>query len=66
MRHIVQAETDPGWLQQSVVERGLRTVAERGLGYDVLIRADQLPQAIRMAERRFYHLHDEELTNRCC
>jgi len=51
LRHIVQAETDPGWLQQPVVERGLRTLAERGLGYDVLIRADQLPQAIRMAER---------------
>ena len=51
LRHLVQAETDPGWLQRPAVERGLAALAERGLGYDVLIRADQLPQAIRLAER---------------
>jgi L-fuconolactonase len=51
LRHIVQAETDPGWLQRPAVERGLGALAERGLGYDVLIRAGQLPQAIRLAER---------------
>jgi L-fuconolactonase len=51
LRHIVQAETDPGWLQRPAVERGLTALATRGLGYDVLIRADQLPQAIRLAER---------------
>lgn len=50
-RHIVQAETDPGWLQRPAVERGLTMLAERGLGYDVLIRAGQLPQATRLAER---------------
>ena len=51
LRHLVQAETDPGWLQRPAVERGLGALAERGLGYDVLIRAGQLPQAIRLAER---------------
>ncbi|MEU6254356.1 amidohydrolase family protein [Streptomyces sp. NPDC047043] len=51
LRHIVQGESDPHWLQRPDVERGLRAVGERGLGYDVLIRSHQLPQAIRLAER---------------
>ncbi|WP_330351090.1 amidohydrolase family protein [Streptomyces sp. NBC_00582] len=51
VRHLVQGESDPGWLQQPAVERGLRAVAERGLGYDVLIRSHQFPQAIQLAER---------------
>jgi len=51
LRHIVQAEPDPAWLQRPAVERGLTAVAGRGLGYDVLIHAGQLPQAIRLAER---------------
>ncbi|MFF4364215.1 amidohydrolase family protein [Streptomyces sp. NPDC001604] len=51
VRHVVQAESDPHWLQRPDVERGLRAVGERGLGYDVLVRSHQLPQAIRLAER---------------
>ncbi|MBA2813295.1 amidohydrolase family protein [Streptomyces sp. KM273126] len=51
LRHLVQGEPDPEWLQRPPVERGLRAVQERGLGYDVLIRDHQLPQAIRLAER---------------
>jgi L-fuconolactonase len=51
LRHIVQAETDPAWLQRPDVEHGLNTLAQRGLGYDVLIRDHQLPQTIRLAER---------------
>ncbi|GAA3808761.1 amidohydrolase family protein [Streptomyces coacervatus] len=51
LRHLVQSETDPHWLQRPDVERGLQAVGERGLGYDVLIRSHQLPQAIRLAER---------------
>lgn len=51
VRHLVQGESDPDWLQQPSVERGLRAVGERGLTYDVLIRAHQFPQAIRLAER---------------
>lgn len=51
VRHIVQGESEPQWLQRPDVERGLRAVEERGLGYDVLIRSHQFPQAIRLAER---------------
>jgi predicted TIM-barrel fold metal-dependent hydrolase len=51
LRHVVQAEPDPDWLQRPSVERGLSALSQRGLGYDVLIRSEQLPQAIRLAER---------------
>ncbi|MCQ9129633.1 amidohydrolase family protein [Streptomyces hilarionis] len=51
VRHVVQAEPDPHWLQRPEVERGLRAVGARGLGYDVLVRAPQLPQAVRLAQR---------------
>ena len=51
VRHVVQAEPDPHWLQRPDVENGLRAVGKRGLGYDVLVRDHQLPQAIRLAER---------------
>ncbi|MFG2576245.1 amidohydrolase family protein [Streptomyces sp. NPDC048481] len=51
VRHLVQDESDADWLQRPSVERGLRAVAERGLGYDLLIRDHQFPQAIRLAER---------------
>ena len=51
VRHLVQGEPDPQWLQQPAVERGLRAVQDRGIGYDVLIRSHQFPQAIRLARR---------------
>ncbi|MET7702388.1 amidohydrolase family protein [Streptomyces sp. NPDC005485] len=51
VRHLVQGESDPKWLQRPDVEQGLRATAERGLGYDVLVRSHQLPQAVRLAER---------------
>jgi len=51
LRHLVQGETDPKWLQRPDVEGGLRAVRDRGLGYDVLVRDHQLNQAIRLAER---------------
>ncbi|MFJ4674222.1 amidohydrolase family protein [Kitasatospora purpeofusca] len=51
LRHVVQGEDDPEWLQRHTVERGLRAVRDSGLGYDALIRSDQLPQAIRLAQR---------------
>ncbi|MDX3520096.1 amidohydrolase family protein [Streptomyces scabiei] len=50
LRHVVQGEADCDWLQRPVVEWGLRTVRDLGLGYDLLIHAHQLPQAIRLAE----------------
>jgi L-fuconolactonase len=51
LRHLVQGETDPGWLQRPDVERGLAAARDRGLCYDVLVRSHQLDQAIRLAER---------------
>ncbi|MER7755022.1 amidohydrolase family protein [Kitasatospora sp. NPDC097643] len=51
LRHLVQGESDPDWLQRPDVERGLAAVRDRGLGYDVLVRSHQLDQAIRLAER---------------
>ncbi|MER6069633.1 amidohydrolase family protein [Streptomyces sp. NPDC001817] len=51
LRHLVQGETDPGWLQRPDVERGLAAARDRGLRYDVLVRSHQLDQAIRLAER---------------
>ncbi|MBP5880280.1 amidohydrolase family protein [Streptomyces scabiei] len=51
VRHLVQGEPDPGWLQQPSVKRGLRAVGERGLAYDVLIRSHQFGQAVQLAER---------------
>ncbi|MFI8528885.1 amidohydrolase family protein [Streptomyces aquilus] len=51
LRHLVQGETDPEWLQRPDVERGLGAARDRGLRYDVLVRAHQLDQAVRLAER---------------
>ncbi|WP_432584739.1 amidohydrolase family protein [Streptomyces sp. HD1123-B1] len=51
VRHLVQGEPDPEWLQRPSVESGLRAVLGRGLGYDILIRHHQLGQAISLAER---------------
>ncbi|MBW8792454.1 MAG: amidohydrolase family protein [Streptomyces sp.] len=51
LRHLVQGETDPDWLQRTDVERGLGAARNRGLRYDVLVRDHQLDQAIRLAER---------------
>ncbi|MFM9453745.1 amidohydrolase family protein [Streptomyces europaeiscabiei] len=51
VRHVVQDEPDPEWLQRPSVERGLRTVSDHGLGYDLLVRSHQLGQAVRLAER---------------
>jgi L-fuconolactonase len=51
VRHVVQGEADPGFLQRPLIERGLREIARRGLTYDILIKAHQLPQAIACVER---------------
>ena len=46
VRHVVQAEPDPAFLLREDIQRGLVEVARRGLTYDLLIKAHQLPQAI--------------------
>jgi L-fuconolactonase len=48
IRHLVQDEPDPGWLDRSEVRQGLRAVGAAGLVYDLLIRPGQLPAALRL------------------
>ena len=46
MRHQVHDEPDPDWLARADVRRGLTAVQDRGLAYDLLIRARELPAAV--------------------
>lgn len=46
IRHQVHDESDPEWLGRADVRRGLVAVRERGLAYDLLVRARELPAAI--------------------
>ncbi|HEU5419703.1 MAG TPA: amidohydrolase family protein [Streptosporangiaceae bacterium] len=48
IRHLVQDEPDPGWLDRPDVRRGLRAVGAAGLVYDLLVRPPQLPAALRV------------------
>jgi L-fuconolactonase len=52
LRHQVHDEPDPEWLARADVRRGLAAVEARGLAYDLLVRARELPAAID-AVRRF-------------
>ena len=47
VRHIVHDEPDPNWLAQPSVISGLRAIAEAGLAFDLLVRARELPAAIK-------------------
>ncbi|WP_020138355.1 amidohydrolase family protein [Streptomyces sp. 351MFTsu5.1] len=46
VRHLVQAEPDPAWLNRPDVRRGLAAVSDAGLVYDLLTVPDQLPAAL--------------------
>jgi len=46
IRHGVQGEADPRWLCRPDVRRGLQTLAEAGLAYDLLTVPHQLPAVI--------------------
>jgi L-fuconolactonase len=46
IRHQVHDETDPEWLGRDDVRRGLAAVQSRGLTYDLLVRARELPAAV--------------------
>ena len=48
IRHLVQDEPDPHWLDRPDVRRGLRAVGAAGLVYDLLVRPGQLPAALRV------------------
>jgi L-fuconolactonase len=50
VRHVVQDEPDPDFLLRPAVARGIDLLAGRGLVYDLLVRAAQLPQAIRCVD----------------
>jgi L-fuconolactonase len=45
IRHQVHDEPDPDWLRRTDVRRGLAAVQRRGLAYDLLLRARELPAA---------------------
>ncbi|KDN22459.1 amidohydrolase family protein [Amycolatopsis rifamycinica] len=45
VRHLVQAEPDPRWLEREDVLAGLAAVRDAGLVYDLLVRPHQLPAA---------------------
>jgi L-fuconolactonase len=49
VRHQVHDEDDPDWLLRDEVQRGLGTLAGVGLAYDLLVRARELPAALRAA-----------------
>jgi L-fuconolactonase len=46
IRHQVHDEPDPDWLRRADVRRGLTAVQARGLRYDLLVRARELPAAM--------------------
>jgi L-fuconolactonase len=49
IRHPVMLEPDADWLIRPDVQRGLAAVAASGLTFDVLVRPQQLPAAVRAA-----------------
>lgn len=48
IRHGIQDEPDPGWTDRPEVRRGMKAVAAAGLVYELLVRPDQLPAAVRL------------------
>ncbi|WMT89811.1 amidohydrolase family protein [Pelagibacterium sp. H642] len=50
VRHLVHNEPDADWLGRADVRNGLQAVAERGLAYDLLIRAREIPASIALAK----------------
>jgi L-fuconolactonase len=51
VRHLLEGERDPEFLERPEVERGLCAVARRGLAFDFMGRPDQLTSARRVLER---------------
>lgn len=51
VRHVVQGEPDPAFLEGPAFNAGLRELTARGLAYDLLIVARQLPAAIAFVDR---------------
>jgi L-fuconolactonase len=51
IRHLVQAEADPAYLERSTVLRGLAAVADAGLVFDLLVSETQLASALRAVRK---------------
>lgn len=51
VRHVVQGESDPGFLARENFNAGIREVTARDLVYDILIKAPQLEAAIAFVDR---------------
>ena len=51
IRHQVHDEPDPEWLLREDVQRGIATVGEAGLVYDILVRTRELPAALETVKR---------------
>lgn len=49
VRHLVQGEPDPAFLDREDVRRGIAAVGRAGLVFDLVIRHHQLPAAARLA-----------------
>lgn len=50
-RHVLQGEADPEFMLAPTFVRGLQTLAEHNLTYDLLIFAKQLPQSIELVKQ---------------
>ncbi|MEV1157887.1 amidohydrolase family protein [Micromonospora chokoriensis] len=48
IRHLVQSEPDPAYLDRPEVRRGIAAVGAAGLAFDLLVRHHQLPAATRL------------------
>ncbi|MET8091585.1 amidohydrolase family protein [Micromonospora sp. NPDC005220] len=48
IRHLVQSEPDPAYLDRPEVRRGIAAVGAAGLAFDLLVRHRQLPAATRL------------------
>jgi L-fuconolactonase len=47
IRHGIQDEAEPDWTARPEVRRGIEAVGAAGLVYELLVRPDQLPDAVR-------------------
>ena len=50
VRHLLQDEPDPAWLDRPDARRGAQLVADAGLSLDLVIRHQQLPAVVRLAQ----------------
>jgi L-fuconolactonase len=50
VRHLLQDEADPAWLDRPEVRRGAQAVADAGLALDLVIRSHQLAAVVRFAQ----------------